>query len=592
MKKISVKFALILFIFLLANSSIMAKAKKSKIPLDSKEAITTLAPVTRKATKPGEGVYYSLFVRAFADGNRDGIGDFKGIIKKLDYLNDGDDSTTSDLGITGIWLLPICRSPSYHGYDIDDYYNVNPDYGTMEDFEKLVAECKKRGINVIIDMTCNHSSATNLWFTQSKDKNSPYRTWYRWLTDLDFTENGGKYLRTQKGLDGNIWKIDLSTTYLGDDGKPIIDSTGQQVCQYYAGLFSTQMPDFNMDNPNVRAEFKKIFKYWMDKGVSGFRFDAGSHVYNIAEVEPGTPALSKGIDFWKEMSGSIKEINPESYCVVEVWENSAIRAQYAEGMQSNFHFGLGELIASTINNQEANDNNPSFVPDSDTNTYNGYSRSLRAELDMFTKNNANYIDAPFLSNHDQARSCVLFNNKLPKMKLAADMYILSEGIPFIYYGEEIGMKSGKDDPTKRTPLIWNKEGKDKLTSKWCDNGNYKNVNVYNKKTISVAEQSEDPESLLNHYKRVIRVKTAHPALLRGRVKPVSLGSPVLESYAMEVEEEVAFVIHNISSKESVTVTLPSEYNLPLVYAATEGVTLTDGVLTIPPFTSVVLAKNK
>ena len=147
------------------------------------------SPIVRLADKPSEGVYYSLFVRSFADSNGDGIGDFAGIIKKLDYLNDGDDATTDDLGITGIWLLPIYPSQSYHGYDVDDYYNVNPDYGTMGGFEKLLAECKKRGISVILDMTCNHSSVYNQWFIDSRNPADSHRTWYRWISPDDTRYN-------------------------------------------------------------------------------------------------------------------------------------------------------------------------------------------------------------------------------------------------------------------------------------------------------------------------------------------------------------------------------------------------------------------
>ena len=195
-KKSMVKKSIAAVCLLGCAGVLSAKPKKYKT-VQPELAVTELAPVERKASKPGEGVYYSLFVRSFADGNGDGIGDFKGLTKKLDYLNDGNDLTVTDLGITGIWLLPIFPSQSYHGYDVDDYYAVNPDYGTMEDFETFLAEAKKRGISVIIDMTCNHSSAYNKWFIESKKPDSPYHTWYRWITDLDFTENGGVYNRKQ-----------------------------------------------------------------------------------------------------------------------------------------------------------------------------------------------------------------------------------------------------------------------------------------------------------------------------------------------------------------------------------------------------------
>ena len=569
---------------------VFAKAKK-KGEINPAKAVTELAGVERKAALPGEGVYYTLFVRSFADGNGDGIGDFKGLVKKLDYLNDGDDSTTTDLGITGLWLLPVFDSPSYHGYDVTDYYKINPEYGTMEDFELFLSECKKRGISVVVDMTCNHSSSYNEWFLKSKDPKSPYRTWYRWITDLDFAENGGPYNRNQKGLAGNIWAIDLSNPVLGPDGKPLVDKKGQTVMNYYAGLFTTTMPDFNMDEPAVREEFKKVFKFWLDKGVTGFRFDAAGHIYNANEVKPGTETITKAVAFWKEMNAYIASLKPDAYSVAEVWEPTSIRAKYMAGMQSNFHFDLGTLIPQIINNQEINDNK-NLKDDDDKSTFNGYARSLESEYNMYRKNNPNYIDAPFLSNHDQPRSAAALRNKPEKIKLAADMYILAEGIPFLYYGEEIGMKSGSDDPSKRTPLVWKPEGKEKLAATWTNSPAYQNANNYNKKTVPISEQEKDPDSILNHYKRVIRVKTAHPALFRGRLHAVPVDSGVLESYVMECDVEKAFVIHNVSSKRTETVALPEGCDMPLVYTANPGTVVADGKITIPPLTSVVLAQSK
>ena len=564
----------------IAVSGAFAKPKKAKA-VDPALAVTELAPVTRTAKKPGEGVYYSLFVRSFADGNGDGIGDFVGLTKKLDYLNDGDDLTTSDLGITGLWLLPVFASASYHGYDVDDYYSINPEYGTMAEFEKFIAEAHKRGISVILDMTFNHSSTYCDWFKQSKNPESPYRTWYRWITDDDSQDRGGVYNLKQKALGSNVWNIDL------------MNKKSDDCYYYYAGIFGPHMPDFNMDEQAVRDEFKKVCKFWMDKGVDGFRFDAAGHIYNSGEVKPGTETITKAIPFWKEMNDYILSVNPDAYTVAEVWEPTAVRAKFMGGQISNFHFDLGTLIANIINNQEINDRKGA-VPDSDPKTYNGFARSLEADYALYASNNPNYIDAPFLTNHDQARSSsALFRNNVAKMKLGADMYILAEGVPFIYYGEEIAMKSGQDDPSKRTPMVWKPEGKERLTPTWINLPTYKNAGIYNKKTIPVSEQEKDPDSLLQHYKRVIRVKTAHPALSRGRLKALSCGSPVLESWVMECDTEKAFVVHNVSSKDAVTVTLPEAVkDLPLVYAANPAAKVENGVLTIPAMSSVVLAANK
>ncbi len=295
------------------------------------------------------------------------------------------------------------------------------------------------------------------------------------------------------------------------------------------------------------------------------------------------------------MTEYVKSVKPDAYMVAEVWEPNAVRSKYYGGMPSNFHFNLGTLIKDILNNQELNDNDSEFVPDTDEKSFNGYARYLESTYADFGRNNPNYIDAPFLSNHDQVRSAANFNgkNKLDKMKMAANLYILIEGVPFIYYGEEIAMRSGTDDPSKRTALVWKPEGKEKLTPTWYAQGAYGNVAVYNKKTEPISVQEKNPDSILQYYKRIIRLKTAHPALYKGRLKAVSCASPVIESYAMECDEEKAFVIHNVSSKDTVTVSIPNGYeNLPLVFTSKQDAVLADGKVTLPPYCSVVLAANK
>lgn len=561
-----------------------AKPKAAKA-VDPVAAVTKLAPVTQLAKNPTEGVYYSLFVRSFADGNGDGIGDFKGLTKRLDYLNDGNDLTTSDLGITGLWLLPIFASPSYHGYDVDDYYSVNPEYGTMKDFETFIAEAHKRGIKVILDMTCNHSSPYNDWFKASRNPNDPHRDWYRWITDLDLTEFGGKYNGKQKIWGHNVWTIDNTPV----EGKKL--PNGDNVYSYYAGVFGSQMPDYNMDSKGVREEFKKVFKFWLDKGVDGFRFDAVGHIYNSVEVMPGSETANKAVQFCKEMQDYITSVKPGAFCVAEVWEPTSTRAKYIAGFQSNFHFDMGNMIINAINGQEQNENDGVPV-DPDPKTYNGIAHTLYGDYQLYKASNPNYIDSPFLSNHDQGRSAAPLRKKLPKMKLAADMYILAEGVPFIYYGEEIAMMSGSDDPTKRTPFVWKEAGKDKMQPTWCYGGPYGNIENYNKKTVPVSVQEKDPNSLLQHYKRVIRVKTAHPALFKGRLVPKDTGNPYLESWVMECAGEKAFVVHNVSAHNDVTVKLPEGCDMPMVYAANPNAKVEGGMLTIPAMSSVVLAQNK
>lgn len=525
--------------------------------VDPAKAVTELAPVTRLAAKPAEGVYYSLFVRSFADSNGDGIGDFNGITAKLDYLNDGNDLTTSDLGITGIWLLPIFPSPSYHGYDVDDYYNVNPDYGTMEDFENMLAECKKRGISVIIDMTCNHSSTYNDWFKASRDPNDPHHDWYRWAKEGDARYN----------LKQQMWGHDLWNEDFKNKG------------YYYAGLFGKHMPEFNLDNKELRAEFKKVMKFWFDKGVSGFRYDAAGHIYNRAELAAGEESASKAVAWWKEIIDYNKSVYPDQYSLGEVWENNAVRAQYVAGLGSCFHFDIGDkYIADELKYNDAGKNT--------------YANMLESDLGRYARSNPDYIDAPFLSNHDQPRVGGVLRGDTAKLKTAAAMYLLSEGVPFIYYGEELGMKSGTKDETKRTPMLWNTSNsagkpKDKMQTTWAAASDC----IYNKKTLSVAEQEKDPSSLLEYYKRLIRVKTAHPALFKGRLHAIDTGAAGISSWAMVCDTERAFVMHNLS-KEAVTFSVPADYaDLAAVFVSGTDVAVNGSQITIPSLGTVVLAGN-
>mgnify|MGYP002852493857 CR=1 FL=1 len=529
---------------------------KASAGIDPNRAVTELAPVVRQAEKPYEGVYYSLFVRSFADSNGDGIGDFNGIIAKLDYLNDGDDATTSDLGITGIWLLPIFPSPSYHGYDVDDYYDVNPDYGTMEDFERLLSECKKRGISVIIDMTCNHSSTYNEWFTASRNASDPHRTWYHWINETTPGYNFGA-----KIWGHNLWNQDF-----------------QHKEDYYAGEFGRHMPDFNLEDKGLREEFKKVMKFWMDKGVAGFRYDAAGHVYDSIKYPAGTDSTGNAVKWWKEITDFNRSVNPDTYNVGEVWDINSIRAQYIAGLGSDFHFDMGDkYIVEQLKYEDAGKNT--------------YANMLASDLGRYAQSNPNYIDAPFLTNHDQPRAAGLLSNKTEKLKCAAAMYLLAEGVPFMYYGEEIAMMSGTKDETKRTPMLWNKTSsagkpRDKYQTTWSSAADC----IYNKKTLSVAEMEKDPSSLLNYYKRLIRVRTSHPALFRGRLSAVDTGVAGLASWAMKCDEETAFVVCNVTGK-AVSAKIPSGYESLNAVFISDGATgsVKGGTITVPAFGTIVLA---
>lgn len=497
-----------------------------------------------------EGVYYSVFVRSFADSNGDGIGDLAGLTQRLDYLNDGSDATHDDLGITGLWLLPIFPSPSYHGYDVSDYCAINPEYGTMEDFEKLIAEAGKRGIAVILDFPCNHSSIEHPWFTASRSVNSEYRPWYYWIDSAEKAAAQGVSLNKQ------VW------------GHALWNKTDGG---YYAGLFDKAMPDLNLMYPEVRQALKDAAAFWLKKGVAGFRLDAALHVFNKNKIPAGIDALASSLAWWHEFSAFCKSIKPDVYLVGEVWSAPSTRAAYLQALDSDFHFDMGTMIIETLKQGRAGKNS--------------FAKTLFADYRTYHEANPQYIDAPFLTNHDQNRSASMLQGKKPLLKLAASLYILTEGVPFVYYGEELGMMGGKPDEQLRTPFLWAAPQDDKGQTAWI-------TSKYNTKTVPLASQTGDAQSLVSHYRRLIRLKTGIPALLRGRMEPLDTESNALISYTMKYQDDAVFIVHNITDK-------PVSFQLPqktvafkLFYASEVGISQNGTTVVIAPYASAVFTESR
>ena len=263
-------------------------------------------------------VFYEIFVRSFYDSNADGIGDFNGITAKLDYL--------TDLGVTGIWLMPIFPSPSYHGYDVTDFYAVNPQYGTMEDFENLLSEAHKRGIRIIIDLVINHTSDQHPWFKEAKkDPKSKYRDWYIWSE----TDPGYKGPWNER-----VWHP---------------STTG-----YYYGIFESFMPDLNYSNPKVTKEMNKVVAFWLeDVGVDGFRLDAAKHLIEEGSTQQNTDATH---EWFTQFRPTYKEANPQAVTVGEFFGDTyKTLAEYTSGDQLDlaFNFNLAEGFISSANRGQA-----------------------------------------------------------------------------------------------------------------------------------------------------------------------------------------------------------------------------------------------
>lgn len=500
------------------------------------------------------GIYYEIFVRSFADSDGDGIGDIKGMTSMLDYLNDGNSQTDTDLGVNGIYLMPVNISPSYHKYDVINYYEIDPEYGSMEDFELFLTEAHKRGMRVIMDLAVNHTSSEHPWFKESAaSSGSPYRDYYNWAYD----DTEGYDVKSVLSSGSKIWHS-LNGSY-------------------YYGYFWSGMPDLNYDNPKVREEIKNVARFWLEKGVDGFRLDAAMHIYGVYEKPVGTRLQEKNIQWWKEFGSAAEQIDPDVYLVGEVWDKTYAIAPYYEGLDSLFNFDVGEGIIKVIRSGSA-----AAV------SSKGFSQWLAAKYELYEKAEPKYLDAPFLTNHDQNRIMDRLSGDTARAKLAAGIYLTLPGNPFIYYGEEIGMRGSKPDEMIRVPFIWHEEPEPPQCT-WQSTLN-------NMSTVCHDVQSKDPDSLLNHYKRLIHVRQSSEALMKGGFKPVETGSRAVIGYKRYLPGntgswESVIVLHNISS-EVQKVSLDIEiHNAAIIFDSTSMSNAVCTDIEIQPLSTLIIGEG-
>ena len=414
-------------------------------------------------TNKDGSVCYEIFVRSFYDTNNDGIGDFNGVKQQLPYLY--------ELGVKTLWLMPIMPSPTYHGYDVIDYYDVNPEYGTMEDFETLIEESKLYNIDIMIDIVFNHSSTQNPWFIQS----------YKDYVSNNTSEDSKK--------DWYCWSDQNATGYHVYNGVKTA---------FYESRFDHSMPDFNTKNEAVRAEMVNILKYWVDKGVKGFRFDAvkyfdyGNTQYNV--------------EFMSFLHDEITKDHPEIYFVGECWDNvDIINNYYKSTFESFFTFGssLDSSGDATIVGQVKG-----FT------SANSFATKIENRERIMKENNPNAYSSYFLSNHDMDRSSKNFNVS-EYAKLAASLYLLLPGTPYIYYGEEIGLKGARvtspddaSDARRRLAMIWSSDNK----VGECGFPEPHRTDLMNNDQVTVGayDQMQTNYSLFNHYKKVIQIRNKYP----------------------------------------------------------------------------------
>ena len=474
--------------------------------------------------------FYEIFVRSFKDSDGNGIGDLNGIIQKLDYLKPSSGASASNsLGINGIWLMPICPSPSYHKYDITDYMTIDPSYGTMEDFENLVQKCHERKITLIIDMVLNHTSKKHEWFEMFsanlrdiKNNKEPrydekYIDYYTHYTAEELVELGATYINKGSyeyySLKGATFRPVSLTDY------------------YYECSFSDDMPELNFKSEHVWKEVEKICDFWIGKGVDGFRFDAVLYFdYNNT---------AENVKIMKRIVNYCRSKNPDFYTVGEAWTSSPIvRNYFNSGFDSFFNFTFANtngLISKTVKSQNGKD-------------FAKKVQNWNNQLNLVSATDA--IDAPFVSNHDMYRSSSYFMT-LGQKKIAASLYQMMPGNTFIYYGEEIGLKgtstdSSKKDPTARMAMKWS--ASDDGSSMTPPEGHDPAINQSEIK--GVAEQFQDENSLLNHYRLLLKLKNQNPQIARGTVTACDFGKDSICAYTCIYGGVAVMVVHNLDLEEA------------------------------------------
>jgi alpha-amylase len=454
---------------------------------------------------------YEIFVRSFADSDGDGVGDIPGLIEKLDYINDGTPAADRDLGARCIWLMPVAASPSYHGYDVSNYYRVNPEFGTNEDFRRLVAEAHRRGIRVLVDMVLNHASSEHPYFKSAQlDTASPYRDWFRWSP------------------------TDPGTT--GPWGQPVWHRSPVRE-EWYYGIFWHGMPDLNYDHPPVREEAKRVATFWLDSmGVDGFRLDAIPYLVEEGGKLSGTPGTHAIL---REYAAHIRRVAPDAFTVGEVWDSiGAMLPYYPDQLDGHFSFESSEAILAAVRTGSARELYASFLR---------LQRAFPAER-----------WSPFLRNHDQTRTVTALGGDTARARMAATLLLTLPGLPFVYYGEEIGMSGDKPDPRLRTPMHWRRAPAAGFTT-----GVPWEPLQPDSMTANVEAMEGDRGSLLHLHRRLIHLRASHPALGAGTLVPLETSEAAVAAYLRRDGDDVVLVVANLGS------------------APIEGVTISSGARVLP-----------
>jgi oligo-1,6-glucosidase len=500
-----------------------------------------------------EAVVYQVYPRSFKDSDGDGIGDLKGIISKLDYIK--------SLGVDAVWLNPIYSSPNDdNGYDVSDYRNIMKDFGTMEDFDALLKGLHQRGIKLVMDFVLNHSSNETEWFKQSRlSRTNPYRNYYHW-----WNADKGKppYRYSLFDVNHDAWKYDSLSN------------------AYYLHYFSQKQPDLNWENPDLRKELYSLMKFWADKGIDGFRLDA----FQFASKDITFPAFPKGYEsnFLKYyamgpyLHDYLREMNQEVFSKYNVMT-------VAEGAGNSFE------DAHNLVDAQRKELNMAY-PFEGVDIANSKGYSLLHFKEVFSRWDSAFAKngwlSVFLANHDQARMVSRFGNDSPTFrdlssKLLNTFIMTMRGTPYCYYGDELGMTNAgftkiedyQDMPTQneyqhqkdikgnldaflkelqfscrdngRTPFQWDASNQAGFSTgkPWLKvNPNYT--------TLNVNAQENDPNSCLNYFRKLVKLRKNTSALVYGKYTILDKSNPNIYAYTREEAGKKLLVLLNFSTSQS------------------------------------------
>lgn len=483
---------------------------------------------------------YEVFLYSFCDSNNDGIGDINGLISRLDYIQ--------DLGFNQIWLMPVMPSDTYHKYDVKDYRAIDPAYGTMDDYDRLIEICHSRGIRVIIDLVLNHTASGHPWFQEAA-------AYLRGLNGREANVNECPY------VDYYHFRKDFQNGYA-----KLADSD-----YYYEARFWDGMPDLNLDNGRVRDEIRDIMSFWIGHGTDGFRLDAVTSYYT---GDPG-----RNIEFLRWLKQAGTELKQDCYFVCEAWTGmDEYASYYASGIDSMFDFAFGDsdgVIARTLKGIY---------------TAREYGNTLEREWQMFAGYSDTYINAPFYTNHDMGRGAGYYaGDDGSKTKMALSMNLMTTGNVFVYYGEELGMKGSGKDENKRAPMYWSE---DRNAQGMTQGPPY--MEDFEMKFPSYEVQKDDPYSIYNYVKEAIRIRNALPVIARGRtwLHQDLTTDQVCVLLKEDGVHAPAAVIMNISdSEQTVDVTNTEFHTLRGILAVNDTpVMFENNVLTLPPYSTAVLTE--